>query len=216
MSAWTRADRLALASIVVGVLASLVSFFVPEVREGLGLSGKDEHSKHRAVAVEPLTNTDTAPVEGTSSEAEGSIAAPNTTSTTLTVPAPAELPKTNASVATSVRSFGDDSALRKRVVDAPTPAELREATEHLARHFAANATGNYTVFFAIFCDPSNVQKVVGVSEEIWFVPQPIGARKCYRFFWGRFGTLSDAESAIAQVPATIKDRSTRVVPVPRS
>lgn len=213
MVAWTRADRLALVSIVVGVLASFASFVVPEVRQGLGLADNNEHSKRRGVTAELPTNTDTERVGGRSSETKGATAARDT-ATTLSVSDAAELPDT--SVATSLPSVGDDDALRKRVVDAATPSELREATEELARRFAANATGTYTVFFGIFCDQSNVQKAVSVSKEVWFVPQTIGSRKCYRFFWGRYGARSDAELAIARVPATIRDPYTRVVPVPRS
>src|SRR5688500_19545804 len=52
----------------------------------------------------------------------------------------------------------------------------------------------------ILCDPGNLGKAVAAGgQNIWFVPQPIGARSCYRVFWGRYETREEAQRALVSV-----------------
>jgi len=62
----------------------------------------------------------------------------------------------------------------------------------------------------------NVEKAVRAGgDRVWFIPQTIGARSCYRVFWGRFGTREEAQRALAEVPGALRDRNSAVKPVPR-
>jgi septal ring-binding cell division protein DamX len=86
----------------------------------------------------------------------------------------------------------------------------------MARQYAANPTGNYTIQIQILCDPSNLEKAIRAGgDQVWFVPQTIGSRSCYRVFWGRYATEQEAQNALALVPAGIRDRNSAVKPVPR-
>jgi septal ring-binding cell division protein DamX len=92
----------------------------------------------------------------------------------------------------------------------------REAVDARARDFLANPSGNFTVQIQILCDPANVEKAMRQGgDRVWFVPQTLGTRSCYRLFWGRFGTRAEAQQALAQVPAALRDANAAVKPVPR-
>ncbi|HUP63177.1 MAG TPA: DUF4388 domain-containing protein [Thermoanaerobaculia bacterium] len=96
------------------------------------------------------------------------------------------------------------------------PSELREHYDRLARQHASNATGNFTVQIQILCDPANLTKAIGAGgSNVWFVPQTIGGRSCYRVFWGRYDTRDEAQRALAAIPADVRDRSSAVKPVPK-
>lgn len=101
---------------------------------------------------------------------------------------------------------------------APTPAPVtasKERYDAMAREYAANPTGNFTVQVQILCDPANLGKAIaGGGQNVWFVPQPIGARSCYRVFWGRYATREEAQRALADVPASLRDPSAAVKAVP--
>lgn len=101
----------------------------------------------------------------------------------------------------------------------PTTAsvDLRDRYDSMAREFAANPTGNFTVQFAIVCDPSNVTKALrgGSADRVWFVPISIKGRACYRMFWGGFNTRQEADGALAQLPGQLRESSPAVVAVPR-
>lgn len=101
----------------------------------------------------------------------------------------------------------------------PAPAApanaSRERYDAMAHEYAANATGNFTVQVQILCDPSNLGKAITAGgQNLWFVPQPIGARSCYRVFWGRYATREEAQRGLASVPAALRDPSMGVKPVP--
>jgi septal ring-binding cell division protein DamX len=92
----------------------------------------------------------------------------------------------------------------------------REAIDARARDYAANPSGNYTVQIQILCDPGNVEKAVRTGgDRVWYVPQTLGTRSCYRLFWGRFDTREEAQRALADVPPGLRDRSAAVKAVPR-
>jgi septal ring-binding cell division protein DamX len=134
--------------------------------------------------------------------------APSATTTTVapatasTEPAPTQaLPRVTA---------------RSTSVAPATGGASRERADAMARDFASRATGNFTVQIQILCDASNVEKLVrDGGQNIWFVPQTIGARSCYRVFWGRYNTRDQAQQAITQIPSGIRDRNAAVKPVPK-
>jgi septal ring-binding cell division protein DamX len=86
----------------------------------------------------------------------------------------------------------------------------------MARDYAASPTGNYTVQIQILCDPANLEKAMRAGgENVWFVPQTLGQRACYRVFWGHFDSRAQAQQALAQVPASLRDKSSAVKAVPK-
>lgn len=96
------------------------------------------------------------------------------------------------------------------------PKQGASRYETMARQFAANATGNFTVQIQILCEASNLDKAMrSGGANVWFVPQTIGSRSCYRVFWGRFNTREEAQRAMANIPADLRDRSAAVKPVPK-
>lgn len=166
-----------------------------------------------ATAVPPVTDT-AAPATGTIVEipvtettasqapvttTQEPVAAPAATATTASTPPPAPAPS-EAPRATAAAPRGS----------------ARERYDEMARQYAASATGNFTIQVQILCEPSNLEGVIKAGgNDVWFVPQQIGARSCYRVFWGRYLTRAEADRALAQVPASIRDRSAAVKPVPR-
>jgi hypothetical protein len=97
------------------------------------------------------------------------------------------------------------------------PAAGRERLDAMARQYASSATGNFTVQIQILCDPGNLEKAIREGgEQVWFVPQTIGARSCYRVFWGHFNSRNDAQQALAQIPSNLRDSNSAVKPVPKS
>lgn len=109
------------------------------------------------------------------------------------------------------------------VAASTTPAPVNVSTDAvrarydaMARDFATNAAGNFTVQIQILCEPSNIAKVLSAGgSNIWFVPQQIKARSCYRVFWGHYNTRDEAQRAMAAIPASLRDPSAAVKPVPK-
>jgi septal ring-binding cell division protein DamX len=87
----------------------------------------------------------------------------------------------------------------------------------MARNYAQNPSGNFTVQFAIVCEPSNVTRALGSSGggSVWFTPIVLKERSCYRMFWGRFETREEAESAMGRLPGELRESKPAVVSVPR-
>jgi cytoskeletal protein RodZ len=100
---------------------------------------------------------------------------------------------------------------------APPPAgSPRERYDAMARDFAKNASGNFTVQIQILCEPSNLAKAMSAGgDNVWFVPQTIGSRSCYRVFWGRYNTRDEAQQALGAIPAGVRDPSAAVKAVPK-
>lgn len=98
-----------------------------------------------------------------------------------------------------------------------TPRKGNVRLDEMARNYLANPRGNFTVQIQILCDPGNVEKAFkDGAGQVWFVPQTIGTRSCYRIFWGAFATREEAQRALAQIPASLRDPQAAVKPVPRS
>ncbi|HET8796482.1 MAG TPA: SPOR domain-containing protein, partial [Thermoanaerobaculia bacterium] len=147
-------------------------------------------------AVTPTTTaaaTTTAPATAAPPAPATATAPPATTTTTTTPPASQPLPP---------------------VVPRSDPSRAR--LDAIAREFAAKPSGNFTVQIQILCEPSNVEKAMrDGGERVWFLPQSIGTRSCYRVFWGRYATREEAQQALRQVPAALRDPSAAVKPIPR-
>jgi septal ring-binding cell division protein DamX len=98
----------------------------------------------------------------------------------------------------------------------PAPSQGDRARyEAMAREFAANPAGNFTVQFAIVCEPSNVAKALRTSSDVWFSSITLKGRSCFRMFWGRYATRAEAEAAMRGLPGELRESRPAVVGVPR-
>lgn len=124
----------------------------------------------------------------------------------------AEVPAASAAPTTTVAPAAPAPAVVVPPADA-SPAKAR--LDAMAQRFAANPSGNFTVQIQILCSAANLENAMRVGgDAVWFVPQTINGRSCYRVFWGRFQTQAEAQGAMAQIPASLRDRSAAVKPVP--
>ena len=72
----------------------------------------------------------------------------------------------------------------------------------MARDFAAQKGGNYTVQFELVCETASITRALNESrDKVWFVPISYRGRPCYRVFWGRYDTSAEAIAASKQMPA---------------
>lgn len=135
-----------------------------------------------------------------------------TTDTTTTTAAPAPQPMTITSTAPA---NVPPTATTTTAVE-PLPAVIPKnggstRLDQLARDFAANPQGNFTVQIQILCDPGNVEKAMRQGGgQVWFVPQTIKGRSCYRVNYGRFATRAEASQAMGNVPAALRDPNAAV------
>jgi hypothetical protein len=155
----------------------------------------------------------TAPVAttATASAPTGTIA-----QTTTAAPAAAAVPSAAAPTAVAALPKVTPKPMVIAATAPPPSNDARAKYDAMAHEFAANASGNFTVQIQILCEPSNLGKAMSAGgSNVWFVPQAIGARACYRVFWGRFATRDEAQRALAAIPASLRDPSAAVKPVPK-
>jgi septal ring-binding cell division protein DamX len=150
-----------------------------------------------ATATEPTTTTIArSPMNVTAT-------APPATATTASAPPPATTTAT-----TTVQPLP--------VVTPKTMPAGDTRLEQMARDFAANPQGNFTVQVQILCTPSNVEQAMRQGGgQIWFVPQSIKGRSCYRVLYGHYQTREEATVGLSRVPAALRDPNMAVKPIPR-
>jgi hypothetical protein len=96
---------------------------------------------------------------------------------------------------------------------APSSDALRTKYDGMARDFAAQKGGSYTVQFELVCETASISRALAeVGDKVWFVPTSYRGRPCYRVFWGRFN--SSAEANAATKPAAL-GKAPVVVKIPR-
>jgi len=155
----------------------------------------------------PVTTTETTVAPNTTTQ-------PPVTQTPITQAPPATPVATSTTAAPS--SVQPLPVVTPRTAPAAAAASGRARYDEMARQYAANPRGNFTVQIQILCDPANLEKAIRAGgDNVWFLTQPLAGRSCYRVFWGRFNTREEAQRALANVPASLKDRSSAVRPVPR-
>lgn len=99
---------------------------------------------------------------------------------------------------------------------APASAASRSQYDEMARQYAAQASGKYTVQFELVCEVASLKTAVAHGgSNIWFIPFAYKNRACYRVFWGHYETQEQANAAIAQVPAALRGSKPVVVSVPK-
>jgi septal ring-binding cell division protein DamX len=99
---------------------------------------------------------------------------------------------------------------------APATAADTSRYEAMAREFAADKSGNFTVQFELVCEPASITKALREgSSNVWFLPISYHGRSCYRVFWGRYSTQQAAQNAISSIPQTLREATPVVVHVPK-
>ena len=87
----------------------------------------------------------------------------------------------------------------------------------MAKDFARNASGNFTVQFELVCQTSSLAKAVAAGgSTVWFVPTTYRGQSCYRVFWGHFDTRESAVAALQRIPSALSGSTPVVVSVPKS
>ncbi len=97
------------------------------------------------------------------------------------------------------------------------PADATRAHfDEMAKAFAAEATGNYTVQFELVCESASLATAVREGgQNVWFVPFSYRNRSCYRVFWGHYATEAEANRAASSIPASLRGSKPQVVSVPK-
>jgi hypothetical protein len=84
---------------------------------------------------------------------------------------------------------------------AGSPAQKYAA---MARDFAAQKAGTYTVQFELVCETASITKALrDGGTNIWFIPITYRGRDCYRVFWGRYDVKGAAETAAKSIPKSL-------------
>lgn len=98
---------------------------------------------------------------------------------------------------------------------APATDATRAKYDSMARDFAAQKAGNYTVQFELVCETASISRALAeAGDKVWFVPTRYRGRPCYRVFWGRFDNSAEANAASKQLPASL-GATPVVVKIPR-
>ncbi len=111
-------------------------------------------------------------------------------------------------------------ATKQPPVAKPTPPPTNDASrnhyDEMAKTFAAQASGNYTVQFELVCEtPSLTKAIKDGGASVWFVPISYRSRDCYRVFWGHFTTKDEATRAAREIPMSLRGVAPVVVKVPK-
>jgi len=92
---------------------------------------------------------------------------------------------------------------------------LRNRYDSMARDFAAQTGGTYTIQFELVCETASIARAIAeAGSKVWFVPTSYRGRPCYRVFWGRYDSSAEASTAAKQLPAGL-GATPVVVKIPR-
>jgi len=105
------------------------------------------------------------------------------------------------------------------ITNTPQPGVSSDAVraryDSMARDFAAQTGGTYTVQFELVCETASITRAIAeAGSKVWFVPISYRGRPCYRVFWGRYDTSAEASTAAKQLPAGL-GATPVVVKIPR-
>lgn len=158
---------------------------------------------HSTTTPTPVVHTTTAAPKAPLRIASRPIVPPPVTSTQ-----PTHLQRTSAGATiTNAPSSGSASS------PAAGSDAARAKYDGMARDFAAQKGGSYTVQFELVCETASITRALDeVGDKVWFVPTSYRGKPCYRVFWGRFN--SSAEANAATKPAAL-GKAPVVVKIPR-
>ena len=172
--------------------------------------------KHPVIhpAPPPVTAT-----TATQAEVVTATEAPKPTVITPT-PAPTPTPATATTARLEQTTGGmvitNTSTAKASAPVAPTTDADRARYESMAKQFAADKSGNFTIQFELVCEPASITRALREGgNNVWFVPTSYRNRSCYRVFFGRYPTQDAAQTAVASVPQTLREAAPVVVHIPR-
>ena len=77
------------------------------------------------------------------------------------------------------------------------------------------AAAKFTLQIELVCQQSSLSKATEAGgDKVWSVPITYRNQRCFRVFWGRYPTKADAESAIGEVPASLRTSKPVAVTIP--
>jgi len=98
---------------------------------------------------------------------------------------------------------------------APVNDATRAKYDNMAKDFAAQKGGTYTVQFELVCETASISRALSEGGgKAWFVNISYRGRPCYRVFWGRFDTSAEAITASKSMPAGLS-KTPVVIKIPR-
>ena len=142
------------------------------------------------------------------------------------VTVPPVLPRTAANEIKPIPPASNSPHLERTASGAPTisntptgSAPANDATrakyDNMAKDFAAQKGGAYTVQFELVCETASITRALSeAGNKAWFVPTSYRGRPCYRVFWGRFATSAEAMAASKSMPSGLS-KAPVVVKIPR-
>lgn len=98
------------------------------------------------------------------------------------------------------------------------PATAADAAryEAMAREFALDKSGAFTVQFELVCEPASITRALREGgTNVWFTSISYRNRSCYRVFWGRYPTQQAAQNAISSIPQSLREATPVVVHIPK-
>lgn len=98
----------------------------------------------------------------------------------------------------------------------PATAADTARYEAMAREFAADKSGAFTVQFELVCEPASITRALREGgTNVWFTAISYRNRSCYRVFWGRYPTQQAAQNAISSIPQSLREATPVVVHIPK-
>ncbi len=103
----------------------------------------------------------------------------------------------------------------KAAVPPATDAD-RQRYETMAKEFAADKSGTFTVQFELVCEAASITRALREGgSNVWFLPISYHNRSCYRVFWGRYATEQQAQAGANAIPQSLREAKPVVVHIPR-
>lgn len=171
-----------------------------------------------APAPMPVATTTTQAVATTTTVAPTPTPAPPPVKPTV-IAATTPPPPTTTGTRIEQRSSGmviTNSGAKPAAAVPPTTDADRARYETMAKEFAADKSGNFTLQFELVCEPASITRALREGgKNVWFIPISYRNRSCYRVFWGRYPTQDAAQSAIAGIPQTLREAAPVVVHIPK-
>jgi len=98
----------------------------------------------------------------------------------------------------------------------PATAADTARYDAMAREFAADKSGAFTVQFELVCEPASITRALREGgTNVWFTAISYRNRSCYRVFWGRYPTQQAAQNAISSIPQSLREATPVVVHIPK-
>ena len=91
-----------------------------------------------------------------------------------------------------------------------------EAADSFHRALRAEGVGRFTLRVAVFCDLTNLERVIRESAgaaELLVLRRSVGDRPCMALYWGLFPSRDAARAAVGTIPAALRAPGQAPVPV---